>query len=66
MRGSSGPVKPAAKDEGCRRDEEISMESALDSFPFLVWKNMSLKGKYFGSDILTDAQDISLLVPGEP
>lgn len=38
---------------------------------FLAQKNMSPEGKYFGSDGLTDAQGINLLVskksyPGEP
>lgn len=43
------------------------MESAQDSFSFLVQKNMRAKGKCFGSD----AQGVNLLVPektypGEP
>lgn len=39
------------------------MESAWDGFSFLVQKNMRPKGKFFGSDIFTDTEGISFLVP---
>lgn len=40
------------------------MENPWDRFSYLVQKNMSPKRKPCGSDILRDAQGVSLLVPG--
>lgn len=55
---------PQLKIKGAGEMRQSGMESPWDSFSYLVRKNMSPEGKCCGSDILRDAQGISLLVPG--